>query len=60
MANIKQILPRISGMAISLLGLSMLVFTISRVLPGNPARMALGARASEEQVAKLAAEMGLN
>ena len=47
-------------MGISLLGLSVLVFAISRVLPGNPARMALGARASEEQVAELAAEMGLN
>lgn len=47
-------------MGVSLLGLSIVVFVISRVLPGNPARMALGARASEEQVAELTAEMGLN
>jgi peptide/nickel transport system permease protein len=47
-------------MAVSLLGLSVLIFVISRVLPGNPARMALGAMASEEQVAELTAEMGLN
>jgi peptide/nickel transport system permease protein len=47
-------------MAVSLLGLSVLIFVISRVLPGNPARMALGAMASEEQVAELAAEMGLD
>lgn len=60
MDQFKRVLPRLSGMAISLLGLSVLVFTISRVLPGNPARMALGARASDEQVAKLASEMGLN
>lgn len=60
MPRIGQILRRLSGMTVSLLGLSVLIFVISRVLPGNPARMALGAMASEEQVAELAAEMGLN
>ena len=60
MDQLKRLIPRLSGMTISLLGLSVLVFTISRVLPGNPARMALGARASDEQVARLASEMGLN
>lgn len=29
-------------------GLSVLIFVISRIVPGDPARMALGARASEE------------
>jgi len=47
-------------MIASLLGLSVLIFVISRVLPGNPARLALGAMASEEQVEQFAAEMGLN
>jgi peptide/nickel transport system permease protein len=60
MNRIKVVLWRFSGMAVSLLGLSVLVFVISRVLPGNPARMALGAMASEEQVEQLAAEMGLD
>ncbi|GCF14453.1 peptide ABC transporter [Haloarcula mannanilytica] len=60
MPRIGQILRRLSGMTVSLLGLSVLIFVISRVLPGNPARMALGAMASDEQVAELAAEMGLN
>lgn len=60
MPRIGQILRRLSGMTVSLLGLSVLIFVISRVLPGNPARMALGAMASEEQVAELSAEMGLN
>lgn len=60
MDQLKRVFPRLSGMGISLLGLSVLVFTISRVLPGNPARMALGARASEEQVAELSAKMGLD
>ncbi|MDT3437922.1 ABC transporter permease [Haloarcula sp. 1CSR25-25] len=60
MARIGQLLRRLSGMTVSLLGLSVLIFVISRVLPGNPARMALGAMASDEQVAELAAEMGLD
>jgi len=60
MGDFEELLPRLTGIGISLLGLSVLVFTISRVLPGDPARMALGARASDEQVAELAADMGLD
>jgi len=33
-----------------LIGLSMLIFVISRIMPGDPARLALGARAPEEVV----------
>lgn len=50
---------RLGGGLVSLLGLSVIIFAVSRVLPGNPARMALGAMASEEQVQTLAREMGL-
>jgi peptide/nickel transport system permease protein len=50
---------RLVGGFVSLLGLSVIIFAVSRVLPGNPARMALGAMASEEQVQELAQEMGL-
>lgn len=46
-------------MLTSLIGLSVIIFFISRVLPGNPARMALGPRATEEQVEQMAAELGL-
>lgn len=60
MSEVRSLLRRISGMITSLLGLSILIFVISRVLPGNPARLALGAFASEEQVDQLAAELGLN
>ncbi|MCK5245434.1 ABC transporter permease, partial [Candidatus Bipolaricaulota bacterium] len=35
---------------IILIGLSMLIFTISRIMPGDPARLALGARAPQEVV----------
>jgi len=51
---------RIGGGVVSLLGLSVIIFVISRVLPGNPARMVLGAIASDQQVEALAREMGLN
>lgn len=43
-----------------LVGLSILIFTIARVMPGNPARMALGARAPEWAVERLREEMHLN
>lgn len=50
---------RFAGGIISLFGLSVIIFIVSRILPGNPARMALGAMASEEQVQELTREMGL-
>ncbi len=43
-----------------LLGLSVTIFVIARVMPGDPARMALGPRASQEQVAELKFKMGLD
>ena len=43
-----------------LIGLSMVIFVIARVVPGDPARMAMGPRASQEQVAELKAKMGLD
>lgn len=43
-----------------LLGLAILIFVIARVVPGDPARIALGPLASAEQVAELRTEMGLD
>ena len=43
-----------------LLGLSIVIFTISRIVPGDPARISLGANATEEAVALLREEMHLN
>jgi len=43
-----------------LLGLSILVFLIARVMPGDPARMALGPRAPEKVVEKFREELHLN
>lgn len=41
-------------------GLSILIFVLARVIPGKPARLALGPRASDEAVAALRRQMGLD
>ena len=46
--------------ALVLIGLSIVIFVIARVMPGDPARMALGPRASQEQVDDLKRKMGLD
>ena len=43
-----------------LLGLSIVIFIISRIMPGDPARMALGARAPQWVVDNLREQMHLN
>ena len=43
-----------------LLGVSVLIFAIARVIPGDPARIALGPSATPKQVAKLRAELHLD
>ena len=43
-----------------LVGVSMLIFAIARVIPGDPARIALGPNATAEQVAKLRLELHLD
>ena len=39
---------------------SVLIFLLLRAAPGNPARVALGVSASDEDVAELSAALGLN
>ena len=43
-----------------LLGLSLVIFVIARVMPGDPARMAVGARAPQWVVDRLREQMHLN
>ena len=45
---------------IVLVGVSMLIFGIARVIPGDPARIALGPNATPEQVEKLRETLHLN
>jgi len=56
----KFIVKRLAYSVFVLIGLSILIFTLSRVMPGNPARMALGSRAPVWAVEKLREEMHLN
>jgi len=54
------ILRRLGLGILSLIGLSMLIFVISRVIPGDPARLALGQIATKEAVENLRQEMHLD
>ena len=51
---------RVGISCIVLLGVSMLIFAIARIIPGDPARIALGPSATAESVAKLRAELRLD
>ncbi len=51
---------RILWSLLVLVGLSMVIFAIARVVPGDPARMALGPTATQEQVSDLREKLGLN
>lgn len=51
---------RAATLLLVLLGLAILIFVIARIVPGDPARIALGPLASADQVAGLREEMGLN
>jgi peptide/nickel transport system permease protein len=51
---------RLGTSLIVLIGVSMLIFAIARVIPGDPARIALGPNASPEQVEVLRERLHLN
>jgi len=60
MSHIKFILKRVLAAIPTLFGLSLLLFAITRLVPGDPVRLALGPQASEQQVQALRTEMGLD
>jgi peptide/nickel transport system permease protein len=51
---------RILWSLLVLAGLSAVIFVIARIVPGDPARMALGPTATQEQVVQLQHELGLD
>ncbi|MBZ9938174.1 ABC transporter permease [Mesorhizobium sp. BR1-1-16] len=57
---LKSTLRRIGAALIVMIGISMLIFAIARVMPGDPARIALGPNATAEQVAALRFERHLD
>jgi len=60
MSMLKFLAKRLALSLFVLFGLSILIFTISRVLPGDPVRMALGSRAPQWAVDNLREQMHLN
>ena len=60
MRTITYILKRLLHSILVLLGLSILIFIIARVVPGDPARMALGPRAPEDVVERFREDLHLN
>ncbi len=57
---LKQILKRVFYALFVIIGLSILIFTIARVMPGKPARMALGPRAPQFAIDNLRKQMHLD
>ncbi|MDA1192814.1 MAG: ABC transporter permease [Candidatus Poribacteria bacterium] len=51
---------RIGSMLLSLWGVSVLIFLMVHLIPGNPARVMLGERATESAVRELEERLGLN
>jgi len=56
----RYIVQRLLLVVLVLLGVSLLVFVVTRLTPGDPARVLLGPRATDEQVATLRVAYGLD
>ncbi|WP_337269548.1 ABC transporter permease [Oryzifoliimicrobium ureilyticus] len=54
------ILTRLGTFVLVMIALSIMIFVLARVVPGDPARMALGPAATPEQVNVLRSQMGLD
>ena len=60
MNRAEYLLRRLALAVFVLLGVLLLTFMVSRVLPGDPARLYLGSRARPEAIEKVREEFGLN
>ena len=56
----KFLLRRLLLLLVTLVGLTLLVFTVSHVTPGDPARLAAGPEANPEQIELIQKEFGLD
>ncbi len=57
---VSAVAKRLATTAIVLFGVSILIFLIARIIPGDPARIALGPRATVEQVERMRETLHLN
>lgn len=60
MTIFRRLLTRLGSSLIVLIGVSMLIFFIARIIPGDPARIALGPRATDAQVEQMREALHLN
>lgn len=58
--NFSYLAKRIFSALITLFGLSVIIFVISHLIPGDPARLALGPLATGQQVQHLREQLGMN
>ena len=56
----RYIVRRVAALAATLLFVSLLVFVVVRVLPGDPALIILGLEANPDSVARVREELGLD
>ena len=56
----RYLIQRLALVVFVLLGVTILVFLVTRLTPGDPARVLLGPRATDEQVARLRTSYGLD
>ncbi|XWK88017.1 MAG: ABC transporter permease [Phormidium sp.] len=56
----KYILKRLLGLLPVIIGITLLVFTLLHLIPGDPAVVLLGERATPEQIESLRQQLGLN
>ncbi|MFF0556808.1 ABC transporter permease [Streptomyces sp. NPDC004266] len=56
----RYVLKRLAGAALVLLALSVLVYALFYVAPGDPARLACGERCNPQQIAQVREQLGLN
>ena len=52
MSLLKSILKRLASALVVLLGLTIIIFVLMRIVPGDPARLALGANVTEDVLEK--------
>lgn len=57
---LRYVIRRIAALVPILLGVSIIVFLLMRLVPGDPARQALGAEATGDEVARLRHQWGLD
>jgi peptide/nickel transport system permease protein len=57
---VRVLAKRLGTSLLVLIGVSMLIFAIARIIPGDPARIALGPNATADQIATLRAALHLD